>query len=225
MTVNPKSIALSLAAAVAMGAAQASSDAQPRWYATGTVGYSLLSDPSATYTPASGPSARGALKLGAGLMTGGSLGWHLHPGWRLEADYTYRSNEVQTTSVAGLDAQQRDGDYASVLIMANVVRDFDGWSTSWASFKPYVGAGFGFAQEIDSDLSLGGVQREFSGTRAAWQLLAGVQWQYRSPWFAGVGLKYVNAGTPRLKGSSTGTGDLRATYKGLGLDLRLGYRF
>jgi opacity protein-like surface antigen len=225
MKTSLTSFTLSLVAAAAMGTAQASNDALPRWYATGAVGYSLLSDPSATYAPVNGAPARGGLKLGAGLMTGGSLGWHLRPDWRLEADYTYRSNEVKTTSVAGLDSQQRDGDYASVLIMANLVKDFEGWSTEWARFQPYLGVGLGFAQEIDSDLSLGGVQREFSGTRAAWQLLAGVQWQYRSPWFAGVGLKYVNAGTPRLKGSSTGTGDLRATYKGLGLDLRLGYRF
>jgi opacity protein-like surface antigen len=105
------------------------------------------------------------------------------------------------------------------------VRDFEGWSTGWASFKPYVGAGVGIAQEVDTDLNIAGVQREFSGNRAAWQLLAGVNWHYRSPWFAGVGVRYIDAGTLRLKSSSPGLGEVRADYKGLGLDVRLGYRF
>lgn len=213
------------AAAVVSGAAQANNDPASRWYVTGSLGYSLLGDPSATYTPSSGPASRGKLKLGGGLMTGGGVGWYLRPDLRLEADYTYRSNELRSTTVPGLSAQQTDADYASVIITANLLKDFEGWSTSWARFKPYVGAGIGVAQEIDSDLTLGGAKREFSGNRAAWQLLAGVQWHYQSPWFAGVGLKYVNAGTPRLKGTSAGTGDLQATYKGLGVDVRLGYRF
>jgi len=104
-----------------------------------------------------------------------------------------------------------------------VLKDFDGWSTGWATFKPYVGAGLGIAQEVDTDLNIGGLQREFSGNRAAWQLLAGVNWQYRSPWFAGVGLRYIDAGTVRLK--SSGLGQLDVDYKGIGLDVRLGYRF
>jgi opacity protein-like surface antigen len=213
------------AAAIAAGAAQASNAPAPRWYVTGSLGYSLLGDPSATYTPSSGPASRGKLKLGGGLMTGGGVGWYLRPDVRLEADYTYRSDELRSTTVPGLSTQQNDADYASVIITANLMKDFEGWRTARARFKPYVGAGIGVAQEIDTDLTLGGSRREFSGNRAAWQLLAGVQWQYQSPWFAGVGVKYVNAGTPRLKGTSAGTGDLQATYEGLGVDLRLGYRF
>jgi opacity protein-like surface antigen len=112
-----------------------------------------------------------------------------------------------------------------VLIMGNVLKDFEGWNTGWASFKPYVGAGVGIAQEVDTDLNIAGVQREFSGNRAAWQLLAGVNWHYRSPWFAGVGVRYIDAGTLRLKSSPPGLGEVKADYKGLGLGVRLGYRF
>jgi opacity protein-like surface antigen len=186
---------------------------------------SLLGDASATYTPPGGPSGSGKLKLGSGLMTGGTVGWYFAPDWRLEGDYTYRNNKLRSTTVPGLDGAQSDADYASVLIMANVLKDFGAWSTSFATFKPYVGAGVGIAQEVDTDLNIGGVQREFSGNRAAWQLLAGVNWQYRSPWFAGVGLRYIDAGTVRLKSSGSGFGEIKADYKGLGLDARLGYRF
>jgi opacity protein-like surface antigen len=213
--------ALLIAAAAPLCAAQSTTN--PRWYVTGTFGSSLLGDPSATYAPPGGPAVSGKLKLGSGFMAGGSVGRYLRPDWRIEADYNYRTNKLGSTSVTGLDARQSDADLASVLIMANVLKDFDGWSTGSATFKPYVGAGLGIAQEVDTDLNIGGVQREFSGNRAAWQLLAGVNWQYRSPWFAGVGLRYIDAGTVRLK--SSGLGQLDVDYKGIGLDVRLGYRF
>ena len=213
--------ALLIAAAAPLCAAQTT--ANPRWYVTGTFGNSLLGDASATYAPPGGPAGSGKLKLGSGFMAGGSVGRYLRPDWRIEADYNYRANTLRTTSVPGLDARQSDADLGSVLIMANVLKDFDGWSTGWATFKPYVGAGLGIAQEVDTDLNIGGLQREFSGNRAAWQLLAGVNWQYRSPWFAGVGLRYIDAGTVRLK--SSGLGQLDVDYKGIGLDVRLGYRF
>ncbi|MGL4574271.1 MAG: outer membrane protein, partial [Burkholderiaceae bacterium] len=221
---NQSIVALLLALVVPICAAQTTADAS-RWYVTGALGTSLISDPSSTYTLPGGPTGSGKFKLGSGLMAGGSVGWYLRPDWRIEADYNYRTNKLSTTSVPGLDAAQSDADYASVLIMANVLKDFDGWSTSWATFKPYVGAGLGIAQEVDTDVNIGGVQREFSGNRSAWQLLAGVNWQYRSPWFAGVSVRYVNAGTVRLNGSAAGLGEIRADYKGLGLDARLGYRF
>ena len=219
----------SVAAALLVAASPlclAQTDAElPRWVVSGAFGSSLISDASARYAPTAGTAGSGRLTLGSGFMTGGSIGWYLRPDWRIEADYTYRTNKLSATTVPGLDASQPDADYASVLIMANVVKEFDGWGAGWARFKPYLGAGVGIAQEVDTDLNIGGVQREFSGNRAAWQVLAGVNWQYRSPWFAGLGLRYVDAGTLRLKSSEPGLGEIRADYKGLGLDLRLGYRF
>jgi opacity protein-like surface antigen len=217
--------ALLLAATALPSAAQHTTPSNPRWYVTGSIGGSLISDPRVAFTPPGGTSGSGKFKLGSGFMAGGSVGWYLRPDWRIEADYNYRTNKLRSTTVPGLDAAQSDADYASVLIMANVLKDFDGWSSSFATFKPYVGAGLGIAQEVDTDLNIGGVQREFSGNRAAWQLLAGVNWQYRGPWFAGVGLRYVDAGTLRLKSSPSGLGEIKADYKGLGLDVRLGYRF
>lgn len=211
-------------AAAPLGDAMASEDT-PRWTITGALGSSMIGDASARYTPAGGSTGRGRLSLGSGFMTGGSIGWAVNPAWRIEADVTYRTNPLRASSVPGLDGSQPDADYASVLLMANVVKTFDGWGAGPARFRPYVGAGLGIAQEVDTDLNIGGVQREFSGSRPAWQLLAGVNWQTRSPWFAGLGLRYVDAGALRLKSSEPGLGEIRADYRGLGLDLRLGYRF
>jgi len=226
MTMTPLIAALALAAALPLCAAQAQTNAPAgRWYLSASSGASFISDAQATRMPAGGSPGRGELALGSGFLAGGAVGLHLGADWRLEADYHYRTNRLRATSVPGIDATQRDADLASVLIMANVLKDFGGWRTGWAKFQPYVGAGLGIAQEVDTDLSIGGMQREFSGNRAAWQLLAGVNWQYRSPWFAGLGLRWVDAGTVHLKATAPGQGELRADYRGLGLDLRLGYRF
>lgn len=221
---TPSIAALALAAAVPLCAAQTTAP-EARWYLSATAGGSFIGDAQATRLPVAGAPGRGELTLGGGFMTGGSVGRQLGADWRLEADYNYRTNRLRATSVPGLDAAQPDADLASVLIMANLLRDFEGARTGFARWRPYVGVGLGIAQEVDTDLNIGGVQREFSGNRAAWQLLAGVNWQYRSPWFAGIGLRYVDAGTLRLKASTPGQGEIRADYRGLGLDLRLGYRF
>lgn len=217
-------IALWLSTALPVWAA-GPGDPPSRWYLTGSLGSSAISDPDATYAPSVGAPGRGTLRLGGGFMTGGTVGWYARPGWRIEADYNYRTNRLRSTSAAGLDAVQADADIASVLIMANVLKDFDGWDLGGVRLQPYVGAGLGLAQEVDTDLDVGGAPREFSGSRSAWQLLAGVQWHYRSPWFAGVGLRYVDAGSVRMKGSPAGVGAITADYRGLGVDLRLGYRF
>ena len=213
--------ALLIAAAAPLCTAQTTTS--PRWYLTGTLGSSNLGDPKATYAPPGVPATGGKLKLGSGVMFGGAVGWHLRPDWRIEADYNYRTNKLRATSLPGVDARQSDADLASVLIMANLLKDFDGWGANWATFKPYIGAGVGIAQEVDTDLNIGGVQREFSGKRMAWQLLAGLNWQYRSPWFAGVGLRYIDAGSVPLK--SPGLGQMKVDYRGVGIDVRLGYRF
>lgn len=216
--------ALLFAASVPLCSAETGTSTS-RWYLTVSSGASFISDPDVTFSPGAGPSASGKLELGGGFMAGGAVGWYLRPDVRIELDYNYRNNELSSTSVPGLDRDPSDADYASVLIMANVFKDFDGWSTGWAEFRPYLGAGLGIAQEVDTDLEIGGVAREFSGDRRAWQLLAGVNWQYRSPWFAGVGIRYIDAGTVGLESSPSGLGEIEADYQGLALDIRLGYRF
>jgi hypothetical protein len=70
-----------------------------------------------------------------------------------------------------------------------------------------------------------GDAREYSGSRPAWQSLGGIDWDYRGGWFAGAGLRHLNAGTVRLDGKSGAPGELKTAYKGLGAELRLGRRF
>lgn len=205
-------------------AAQGSTDNRP-WYLTLNGGWSGIRDSSATLLPPGGTSTSGKLKLGSGNLFGGSIGYRINPSWRVEGELAYRSNSVKSTTVPGLDTTQNDGDLASLALMVNGLYDFEGWRTSFARFRPYVGAGLGWAQEIDTDLTIGGVKREFSGDRFAYQLLAGVNWYYRSGWFAGARLKWFDAGSVNLDATLSSLGKLKVDYSGLSAELSLGYRF
>jgi opacity protein-like surface antigen len=226
-TVSLHTAGLLLASGLTLAApatAQVAAD-DSRWYLTLNGGWSGLRDASATLQPPTGASTTGDLKMGSGYLIGGSIGYRIDPSWRIEGELAYRTNGVDTTTVAGLDAKQNDGDLASLAFMFNGFYDFEGWQTSFAHFRPFVGAGLGWAQEIDTDLTIGGVSREFSGNRFAYQLLAGVNWYYRSGWFAGARLKWFDAGSVDLDASLASLGKLKVDYSGMSAELSLGYRF
>jgi len=205
-------------------AAQGSADSSG-WYLTLNGGWSSIGNASATLQPPGGPSTSGELKLGSGYLYGGNIGYRINSALRVEGEMTYRSNSVDSTTVPGLDARQNDGDLASLALMVNGLYDFKEWKTSFAHFRPFVGAGLGLAQEIDTDLTIGGLEREFSGSRFAYQLLAGVNWYYRSGWFAGARLKWFDAGSDDLDASLSSLGKLKVDYRGASAEISVGYRF
>jgi opacity protein-like surface antigen len=93
-----------------------------------------------------------------------------------------------------------------------------------ANVRPYVGLGIGRAQEVDADLTAGGAEREFSGSGSARQFMAGLRWDYGSPWTADIGVSVADAGRVRL--TRTGAADtVDARYRATTLTARLGYRF
>lgn len=226
-TISLLTAALLIAGELALAdpaAAQGSTD-DSRWYLTLNGGWSGVRDASAMLQPPTGTSTSGELKLGSGYLYGGSIAYRIDPSWRVEGELNYRGNSVDSTTIPGLDAKQNDGDLASLAFMVNGLYDFEGWQTSFARFRPFVGAGLGWAQEIDTDLTIGGVEREFSGNRFAYQLLAGVNWYYRSGWFAGARLKWFDAGSVDLDATLSSLGKLKVDYSGLSAELSLGYRF
>lgn len=213
-----------LALAIAAGTPLSATAIEPRWYLSATGGLSLLGDPAATLR-ANASASEGRLTLDRGTIVGGAIGWYATPALRLEGEIAYRTNRVQGANLAGLDASQSGADLASLLFMANVLKDFGGPDFGWVRLRPYVGVGVGFAQEVDTDIGAGEVTRQYSGDRAAYQMLGGVNWLYRSGWYAGAGLRWIDAGRVRLKGDTASTGTLDVDYKGLSAELRVGWRF
>jgi outer membrane protein W len=117
-----------------------------KWYVNATVGASLINDPNADYMPDSG-ARKGKLNVDNGILFGGGVGYFLMPDIRLEGEVVYRSNDVSSSSITGFSSQG-GADIASVMYMANVYKDFDLFSTSFANFKPYIGLGVGRNSQI-----------------------------------------------------------------------------
>ncbi|MEM8709744.1 MAG: outer membrane beta-barrel protein, partial [Planctomycetota bacterium] len=76
-----------------------------------------------------------------------AAGYDFDRNWSLELEYVYRSNDLDEAS-SGTTVLGTDGDLASASFMLNGFYRFD---TDWA-VDPYVGIGFGLAQEVDIDL-------------------------------------------------------------------------
>lgn len=224
---RPSSVRLPVAllcAALAPSAAfaqRAASAADTPWYGVVTGGISSVDDPAVSLGGASG-----RFETGSGTSFGGAVGRRFGESLRGELEIGYRSNAVKGASVRGIDASQSDGDLAALFFMANVYYDFAPIPAGPARFRPYVGLGLGFAQEVDTDLTVRGAAAQFSGSGAAWQLALGVNWDYGSRWIAGVGLRYTDAGRIDMTGSGAVAGqtlDLR--YRAFTASASIGYRF
>lgn len=200
-------IACSLSAAVS---------AQERpWYVSLDAGFSNASDPD---------FAGGRLGTRQGLAYGGAIGRRIGDDWRVEAAVMYRNHPVRTVSSPGFDARPGDADWASLFLTLNVLYDFPAFKLGPAKARPYLGLGIGRAQEVDADLTAGGAQREFSGSGRARQLMAGLRWDYGSPWTADIGVSLADGGRIRLARTG-GSENFEARYRATTVSARLGYRF
>lgn len=191
------------------------------WYAVLNAGASAVRDPTVTLG-----SASGRFDVGSGIHWGGAIGRRFGDSLRGELEISYRSNALQGATVRGIDAAQPDGDLAALFLMANLYHDFAPIPVGPARVRPYLGLGVGLAQEVDTDLTVQGAEAQFSGSRVAWQLALGANWEYGSRWIAGVGLRYTDAGRVGMTGSGAVAGqalDLR--YRAVTGSVSIGYRF
>jgi opacity protein-like surface antigen len=202
------------ALALACGLNIALADERP-WYLTLDGGISDTGNPA---------FAGGRLDTRTGLGYGGAIGRRLGTNWRVEAAVMYRNNPVRSVSSPGFDARPGDADWASVFLTVNAFYDFDDFKLGSARVRPYLGLGLGRAQEVDTDLSAGGAPREYSGSASARQFMAGLRWDYGSPWVADVGVSLTRSGRISLAPSSGGTA-VDTKYRATTVMARLGYRF
>jgi hypothetical protein len=208
-------IARPLAAlALAFGLSTAIAEERP-WYLTVDTGLSSTGKPD---------FAGGRLTTREGLAFGGAIGRRVGTNWRVEAAVMYRNNPVRSVSSPGFDARPGDADWASVFLTVNAFHDFGAFKVGTASVRPYLGLGLGRAQEVDTDLTAGGAPREYSGSASARQFMAGLRWDYGSPWVADVGVSLTQSGRISLAPSSGGTSS-ETRYRATTVTARLGYRF
>lgn len=156
----------------------------------------------------------------AGWVTTGAVGWAAGP-WRFETDLSYRRNGLKEARFTGAPAF-RDGDFASLVIGANVIREFD--LLPGNNIVGYVGAGIAYFEEIDLDLEDGAAGRSFSDSGVGPQALLGARYALSKRWDLFAEYRYVHAGSLSLT-EEGGTGRIEADYDAHSVSAGIGFRF
>ncbi len=167
----------------------------------------------------SGNFPSGSAEFEAGLLTGLGAGYRFSRGFAAELEYMYRSNDISSIRQGGATLASK-GDLASVAIMANVFY-FPEIGQAW---RPYFGAGIGFLQEIDSDVSFsdGSMVEDLEDETFAWQAMLGVEVPLSPEWFLLVEGRYLSAPSPSLSNSN---GGYDIDYDNASVLLGVGYQF
>lgn len=135
-----------------------------------------------------------------GYVFGGVLGTHVPSvkGLRLEADLSFRQNEIDVYS--GLVTADHD----TTALLGNVVYDLPADVVALGNLKPYVLAGAGFAQTEATFENVSLLKLESSGF--AWQLGAGVNAELAEGVTLGVGYRYFQGPSLEVLGTELSDG-------------------
>ena len=211
---EPRTSILSQDSPLAAATAPPPSFAPPResrrrgFYLKGFGGLGLLEDEELIYDDGGGTVRDGDGSFDGGFLAGAAIGYRLSNHWRLEAEYTYRTNDVDSFESGGTTLAD-GGDYASTSLLLNVLYDFD---TDWR-LDPYVGVGFGTATEIDIDLEGPTFPQEqsFSGESPAAQFMIGGRGRWTDSLDYFVEGRFYRAFDPDLGGEGN-AGNVESEY-------------
>ncbi len=152
-TKAPTAGATILSGLIAAGATAAGA-AENDWYVRVNAGVTLVGDDSGAFTDGTG--TRGAdASFDAGFASGIAVGLWLNERWRVDADWTYRSNDNDEIVLAD-GRVVGGGNFASTALSLNGFYHFSDPAVP-GSFSPFVGAGIAWVNEIDIDLEGGGL--------------------------------------------------------------------
>lgn len=164
---------------------------------------------------------------GGGFLAGMAIGKELTPAWSLELEWFYRSNEVDTLD-GGVFGGVNDGDFASTNLMLNAIYTFRSESAGEGFFdniNPYVGLGIGAMQELDIDMTVLGVEQEYSDNWVpSAQIIVGAIYPINERFSAFGELRYHFSGSSTLE-AETGGLEVDADYNGYSALFGIRYSF
>lgn len=139
-------------------------------YATVQLGRSFVSD--STLTDSFGN--RTEMVLDSAFSTAASVGTYYRRNVRLEGEFSYSSNAIDSfLDTGGLDGGS--GDFDALGFMANAFYDVPAVRIAKESLLPYVGVGLGFAKvSLDNATRGNNFFADDSDIAFAWQLGAGI---------------------------------------------------
>jgi opacity protein-like surface antigen len=135
-------------------------------------------------------------EFGRGVGFGGDIGYRYGNGWAAEVEWNYRSHSLNALRQSGSNLA-RDGDFASNIVLINGLRRFN----TTGAWTPYLGAGIGWVQEIDIDItpSSAGAERGYSaGNKYAFQLIGGVEYTLTPQWRMTADARLLRVGSVQL---------------------------
>lgn len=166
------------------------------------------------------PGASGDLDLGTSFRSGASIGYFARPNWSVELTYDYLTNSSSADFSDG--ASFSDGDYSSVILFLNNyyhLKEIKG-------FKPFLGAGLGFIQEIDVDIENAGVETSFSTrNKLAFQIAAGTDYKITDSIDVFGSLSFISANDLDMESESTGSEIKNINYTPFSLMFGAKYSF
>jgi outer membrane protein W len=176
-----------------------------KWYGKLYGGASVLGDHTIKQTGVAAAGATGKNENDGGFLAGGAVGYHYSNNLSAELAWDYITNDATNRFSDGTNFN--DGDFSSSIFFLNGRYTFD--SIMQTKFRPYLGAGIGYVEEIDMDLNTGGVERSYSQDgELAYQLMAGASYAMTDSIDLDAGVRYVRVDSINLKREG-GTGELR----------------
>jgi len=186
-------VILTAMAVIALSVHTARAQQTPGWYIGGQGGWTNLNGESPTLTTAGGGVFPFTTNYSAGWNAGGTVGYELPMGVRLEGEVTYRQNNISSIfGPIGLGAAP-SGNVHSLALMANALYDF----MPNNRFTPYLGFGLGAANDSVSNVTLLGVTSNSANTwQFAYQGIAGVKYAATPQISVALDFRYFGTTTP-----------------------------
>jgi outer membrane autotransporter protein len=154
----------------------------------------------------------------AGLVLGREFGGR----WRVEGEFRYRTNQLDSVDLPG-GGRITDGDYSSGALGVNGYYLFGDVGAKW---RPFLGAGIAWMEEIDMDLEDDPINESYSGDGTAWQLMGGMSWNVSSRWSIDFEARYLDAGSISMDAENdASTGRIKADYNLFEVTAEATYRF
>ena len=195
--------------------------AADQWYIKPNLGLSQMSDIEARAANINAITAPVKVNLDSGFNAGISFGRLFDNNFSVELGWEYRSNSSETILAA--TEVFPDGNYASSSFFLNSAYFFD---TKYR-WKPYVGAGLVWLQEVDIDLERDGNELSYSNSgQTGLQFFAGVDYKFNSSWSAQLEARLVRVNDISLTGEEGAIGQLsKLNYQPSGIQLAIKYTF
>lgn len=190
------------------------------WYIKPYVGLSSMSDVSGDAQNIEMVSGSTDVELSEGFTSGLSTGFYYNENIGVELGWEYRTNRSETLIAS--NTIYPEGNYASNTFFLNGLYQFN-LNQRW---KPYLGAGVVWVQELDIDLESNGNELSYSGDGdIGYQAMLGVNYLMSDAWSVQFEARYLSLRDVELSGETTSGTISGLDYEPITLQLGLVYKF